>query len=253
MIDLHSHILPGLDDGPRDLAGSLEIARSMAQDGIRIVAGTPHVREDYPTSPQRMEAAIALLQRAIANAGIDLDVRPGGEIAIDRLQVLDDDARRRFGLGGNPALLLIEFPYYGWPLTLGRECAELRRDGTVPVIAHPERNQAVQDRPSIVDELVYQGAVVQLTAASVDGRLGRAAAACAHALLELELAHLIASDAHAPGVRQAGLSGAVAAVGGGALGSWLTTDVPAALLAGEELPPRPPPPRRRTLWQRLTR
>ena len=251
MIDLHSHILPGLDDGAPDLAGSIEIARSMAQDGIRIVAATPHVRDDYPTAPEQMESALREVRDAIAGADVDLDVRPGGEIAIERLESLDDDALRRFGLGGNPALLLIEFPYYGWPLTLPLECARLRREGIVPVIAHPERNQAVQERPSDIATLVHSGAVIQLTAASVDRRLGRAAAVCAQTLLELELAHLIASDAHAPGVRQAGLSAAAEAVGGGALGEWLTNGVPAALLAGTEMPPRPPMPRTRNLWQRL--
>jgi protein-tyrosine phosphatase len=250
MIDLHSHILPGLDDGAPDLAAAIEIARSMAQDGVRVVAATPHVRDDYPTAPEQMERALRDVRTAIAGAGVDLDVRPGGEIAIERLESLDDDALRRFGLGGNPGLLLIEFPYYGWPLTLPLECARLRREGIVPVIAHPERNQAVQERPSDIATLVQSGAVIQLTAASIDLRLGRAAAACARTLLDLELAHLIASDAHAPGVRQAGLSAAANAVGG-ALGEWLTNGVPAALLAGTEMPPRPPMPRRRTLRQRL--
>ena len=239
MIDLHSHLLPGLDDGARDLEEAIRIARSMREDGVRVVAATPHVRDDYPTSPGQMEAALAQLRGAIAEAGIDLDVRGGGEIAIDRLESLDEDARARFGLGGNPKLLLLEFPYYGWPLGLARECARLRLDGVVPVIAHPERNADVQERPDEIETLVRAGAVIQLTAASVDGRLGRAPAACARRLLELELVHLLASDAHAPGVRQAGLTAAATSVGAD-LGRWLTDDVPAALLAGDALPPRPP-------------
>ena len=244
MIDLHSHILPGLDDGAYDLDESLAIARSMADDGVRIVAATPHVRDDYPTTPEAMSEALAAVRAAVSLAGIEIDVRGGGEIALDRLERLDSEALARLGLGGNPQLVLLEYPYYGRPLALARDCARLRRDGIVPVVAHPERNETVQERPADLEGVVRAGAVIQLTAASVDGRLGRATAECARRLLEFELAHLIASDAHAPGVRRAGLSAAVEAVGGGELGHWLTSLVPAALLAGEELPPRPSGSRR---------
>lgn len=254
MIDLHSHILPGLDDGARDLDESLAIARSMRADGVRVVAATPHVRDDYPTTPEAMSRALALVREAVARAGIEIDVRGGGEIASDLLERLDPEAVEAFGLGGNPRLVLVEYPYYGQPLSLARDCARLRLDGIVPVIAHPERNQTVQDRPADLEGLIGAGAIIQLTAASVDGRLGRAATECAHRLLEFELAHLIASDAHAPGVRQAGLSAAAAAVGHDELAHWLTSSVPAALLASEELPPRPAmTSSRRSLFRRIRR
>jgi protein-tyrosine phosphatase len=244
VIDLHSHVLPGLDDGAADLPSAVAMARSMADDGVTVVCGTPHVRDDFPTSVQAMSEALAVVRAAVANAGIAIDVRGGGEIAIDRFEELDADERAGFGLGGNPAALLLESPYENWPLDLGRTCARLRREGIAPVIAHPERNPLIQENPSLLEEVVRAGAAVQLTAASVDGRLGRATAKCARRLLELELAHCIASDAHGPGVRDAGLTAAAEAVGGGELGRWLTYDVPAALLEGRPLPPRPPKPRR---------
>jgi len=250
VIDLHSHILPSLDDGARNLEESVAMARAMAADGVSIVASTPHVREDYPTTPEAMETAVDAVRVAISEAGIDLDVRGGGEIALDRLRELDTDARARFGLGGNPALLLLEYPYYGLPLGLAHDCALLRLDGIVPVVAHPERNPSVQERPEALEPVVSAGAVIQLTAASVNGGLGRAAAVCARRLVELELAHLIASDAHAAWNRQSGLSAAAAAAGK-ELGRWLTSLVPAALLTGDELPPRPARARRRRLVGRL--
>lgn len=254
MVDLHSHILPGLDDGALDISEALEMARAMADDGVYVVAGTPHVRADYPTTPSAMTEALARLRAAVALSGIDIDVRGGGEISLDQLDRLDENVVAQFGLGGNPRLLLIEYPYYGRPLTLARECAKLRLRGIVPIVAHPERNTAVQERPADLEGIVRAGAFVQLTAASVDGRHGRAAAESARRLLEFELAHLVASDAHAPDVRQAGLSGAVKALGGGELARWLTTDVPCALLAGEELPRRPMGPRRHsTLLNRFRR
>ncbi len=216
------------------------MARSMADDGITVVAATPHVRDDYPTTPEGMSEALSRVRAAVAEAEIEIDVRGGGEVSLEYLDRLDVRSLACFGLGGNPNLLLLEYPYQGRPDSLAADCERLRLGGIVPVIAHPERNASVQDDPAILESLVHAGAIVQLTAASVDGRLGRACARCARRLLDLEFAHLIASDAHSPGVRQAGLSGAAEAVGDGNLAHWLTSLVPAALLANEEVPARPP-------------
>ena len=82
LIDLHSHILPGLDDGPAGLEGSLAIARSAVADGIRTVAATPHVRDDYPTTAGEMERALETLRAALSDEGIDLALVPGGELAL---------------------------------------------------------------------------------------------------------------------------------------------------------------------------
>src|SRR5205823_10667983 len=115
VIDLHSHILPGVDDGPATLEESLELARRAAADGVRVIAATPHVRDDYPTQPATMERLVAELRAAIQREGIPIDVRPGAEIAIDWLERLSDDDLGRFGLGGSPHYLLPDFPYGGWP------------------------------------------------------------------------------------------------------------------------------------------
>ena len=252
MVDLHTHVLPGLDDGARHLAEAVEIVRAMAQDGIRIIAATPHVRDDYPTTPEQMETALLELQAAVAAAGIEAEVRGGAEIAISVLDQLEPSALARFGLGGNPELVLIEMPYYGWPLSLSPHCERLLKRGIIPVLAHPERNSAVNAHIHELEEIVRSGVVVQLTAAAIDGRLGRSAATRARFLLELELAHLISSDAHSPGLREAGLSAAATAVGSD-LGFWLTSSVPAALLAGAQLPPRPKEKRGRSIRLRLRR
>jgi protein-tyrosine phosphatase len=252
VVDLHTHVLPGLDDGARHLAEAVEIVRAMAQDGIAIIAATPHVRDDYPTTPDQMEAALLQLQAAVAAEGIEAELRGGAEIAISVLDQLEPSTLARFGLGGNPELLLIEMPYYGWPLSLSHHCGRLLKSGIIPVLAHPERNSAVNAHIRELEELVRSGVVVQLTAAAIDGRLGRSAANRARFLLELELAHLISSDAHSPGSREAGLSAAATAVGSD-LGLWLTSSVPAALLAGAQLPPRPKEKRGRSIRSRLRR
>jgi protein-tyrosine phosphatase len=239
VIDLHAHVLPGVDDGPRTWDESLQILRTMAADGVAAVAATPHVRDDYPTTAKTMERLVSELRARTAEAAIELDVLPGGEIALSELGRLDEDERRRFGLGGNPSCLLLEFPYYGWPLGLEETVARLVSEGTTPVIAHPERSAEIQAAPERLRAVVESGACVQLTAASLDGRLGRASRAAALALLERSLAHLVASDAHAPSLREAGLSGVARAAGDARLAHWLVELVPAALVAGSPLPPRP--------------
>jgi protein-tyrosine phosphatase len=244
MIDLHSHILPGLDDGARSLEDAIDMAQTAVEDGIRAVAATPHVRVDYPTSASRMEREVEALRKALRAAGVELEVLTGGEIALERLDVLDRSELARFGLGGSPAYVLLEFPYDGWPLTLPSVVLGLRSHGITPVIGHPERNRSVQDDPERLRPIALTGTLVQLTAASVDGRLGRRARTASFDLLDRGLAHLIASDAHRPQVRGIGLRSAAEAIGDPALAAWLTEAVPAAIVAGEPPPARPPPGRR---------
>ncbi len=244
MIDLHAHILPGVDDGPATLAESLELARRAAADGVRVIAATPHVRDDYPTRPATMERLVGELRAAIQQQGIPIEVRPGAEIAIDWLDRLSDDDLSRFGLGGSPHYLLLEFPYAGWPLSLHEWVFRLVTREITPVIAHPERNADVQADPEELRPLVDAGALVQITAASLDGRIGRSSRAAATALLERGLVHLLASDAHTPEVREAGLLAAVDAVGDAALAKWLTLEMPMAIVTDAPLPRRPEARRR---------
>ncbi|MFL5934083.1 MAG: CpsB/CapC family capsule biosynthesis tyrosine phosphatase, partial [Gaiellaceae bacterium] len=100
MIDLHSHILPGVDDGARTVEESVEIARSAVEDGVEVLAATPHVRDDYATSAATMEELVRTTQDALSAAGIPLELRRGGELALDYLPRLEAEEVLRFGLGG---------------------------------------------------------------------------------------------------------------------------------------------------------
>jgi protein-tyrosine phosphatase len=240
MIDLHSHILRGLDDGARSLEDSVEIAHGALADGIRVIAGTPHVRDDWPTDPSAMEYRVAELRAALEERRIPLDVRPGGEIALEWLDRLPLEELRRFGLGGNPRYLLVETPYYGWPLGLAERLFELVGAGITPVLAHPERNIEVQVRREQIERLVDGGVLVQVTAASADGRSGPQVRECARMLIHTGLAHLLASDAHHASVRAVGMEAAAHSLGNGALAAWLTRGVPQAILDDAPIPPRPP-------------
>lgn len=230
------------------------MARDAVADGIKAIAATPHVRDDYPTKPAQMEEGLVVLREALREAGVDLCVLPGGEIALDRLGLLDQGQRRQFGLGGNPRALLLEFPYEGWPLALPEIVFRLVAGGTTPILAHPERSGAVQRDPARLEPIVRSGALVQLTAASLDGRLGKSVRDAGLRLLDLGLAHLVASDAHSPDTRSGGLRRAAEAVGSESLAQWLTQLVPGAIVTGHAIPPRPSvPARRRRLRDRSAR
>jgi protein-tyrosine phosphatase len=191
-----------------------------------------------------MEGAVEELRAALRAEEIPLELLPGGEIALDRLDRVGDEERRRFSLAGSGAYLLVEFPYYGWPLGLEETLFGVAAAGLTPVLAHPERSAEIQGAPERLEPAVRAGTLIQVTAASLDGRLGRTSRRCALELVERGLAHLIASDAHAPSIRGVGMSAAAEAVGDRALARWLTVEVPRAIVAGEDLPRRPSARRR---------
>jgi protein-tyrosine phosphatase len=250
VIDLHSHILPRLDDGARTIEDSRALARLAAAEGVTAVAATPHVRDDFPTTADQMEKGVAEVSRDFREQGIELDVLHGGEIAFDMAAALDEAELARFTIAQNRRYLLLEFPYSGWPAGLEERVFQLTVRGLVPILAHPERNREVQADPRRLAEAVRIGALVQVTAASVDGRIGKSSRDAAARLLELGLAHVLASDAHTPAIREAGLVAAVEALGDEDLARYLTREAPAAIVAGEPVPhPARRKPRRRFLFR----
>jgi len=239
VIDLHSHVLPGLDDGVRTLGEACDLAYAAAAEGVTTIAATPHVRADFPTTIEMMEEGVAELQSELRAEEIDVQIVHGGELDLGLLWAVPRDELRRFTLGQTGRYLLLEVPYRGWPLALNSSVAALVEQGIVPLLAHPERNPEVQDHPERLEELIALGALAQVTAASLDGRLDRAAQVAAQRLLELGLVHVLASDAHAPHVREAGLAEAVRKIADDGLAQYLTVDAPAAILAGEPVPEVP--------------
>lgn len=209
-------------------------------DGIAVMAATPHVRADYPTTAARMEDGVESLRRDLAGLGIALEVVPGGEVDIDWMEALATEDLVRFTLGQSGRYLLLEFPYVGWPPALDGTVHRLARAGIRPLLAHPERNPQVQEDPGRLEGAVGSGALVQITVASLDGRLGRGAKRTAERLLERRLVHVLASDAHGPETRAVGLAAGAEALGDRGLARYLTEEAPAAILAGEpvEAPPR---------------
>jgi protein-tyrosine phosphatase len=244
MIDLHSHILPGLDDGPANLAQSLQLGRAAEADGIQIVAATPHLREDHPhVRPDELAGRCAQLNEALAEAEIALEVVPGGEL--DVLWVLDATPEElqaaSFGQGGTDVLL--ETPYGAIAAAFDAAVERLLSLGYRVLLAHPERNRTFQRGPGRLAALVRQGLLIQVTAGAVASEDPRSRSRdLAWRLIENDLAHVIASDSHsATAVRPPDLSGAVARLSSvkPARARWMVLDAPLAILAGNPLPPMP--------------
>jgi protein-tyrosine phosphatase len=238
LIDLHSHILPGLDDGARTLEESRQMAQEAEREGIGTIVATPHVRYDFHTTPAAVSRAAEELRSALARDGTPVELVTGAEVSLEHCAGLSPAELAAFTIAQNGRYFLLETPYAGWPLALERELTRLPEHGLVPILAHPERNPAVQKNPERLRAAVAAGAVVQITAASVDGRLGRRTQQAALRLLDLGLVHVLASDSHTPEIRRGGLLGALEILNDPDLGRRLTTDAPSAILAGDDV--RPP-------------
>jgi protein-tyrosine phosphatase len=218
MIDLHNHLLPGLDDGPADVAGSLEMARAAVAAGVTIMACTPHVAAKYPNRASEIRLAVERLRLELDAAAIALQIVPGAEISTTVIDRLDDVELRQLSLGGS-GWLLVEAPFAGWPVRLPKLIAELEIRGFRVLMAHPERAEAIQHNPDRLRDLVGRGALVQCNGSSFVGDHGRRVTKTAQLLLRNGLVHILASDAHSSSWRPPGV-GAGQHAAARALGVW---------------------------------
>ena len=257
MIDLHAHVLPGLDDGPRTLDESLAMCRLAAADGTTVVVGTPHMLDGvHNAAPDATRERAADLREALAKEGMPLRIEVGGDVHItpDLPERLARGEALTVADGGE--YLLLETPSDVWLADQSQLLFELQIGGVTPILTHPERNVAVQDKPDLLLPLVEAGNLVQVTAASLQGEWGKAPRRCACELIERGLAHFVASDAHSATWRPPGLTRARAIVEG-LLSPEAAEEMflgrPTAVLRGERVrtDDPDPSPERRGLWQRL--
>ena len=245
MVDLHAHILPGLDDGPRDLDDALALARAAVAAGTRVLAATPHVNGRFDPAPAEIAAAVAELEEALEAEGIPLALKPGAEIAHARLGDLDAETLAAHSLGRRGVILLECEPPA--ERSVEEDVAALLDRGHGVLLAHAERCRVFRNDPGMVARLAEAGAFVSVTAGSFAGAFGASAERFAFVLLEAGLVDDIASDAHDARHRPPDLLAGHRAIGRrlhGARdwGRWLVDESPAALLAGEQPPPAPGPP-----------
>lgn len=252
VIDLHCHLLPGIDDGPADEAATFDLARAQVAAGVDKVLCTPHANHGYPanTGDAIIERTQALRAR-LHDEGIPLRVQAGAEVALGRAIELDDEELGLLHLGASDWLLL-EPPLSTDVPRIAQLVQGLQARGHKILIAHPERCAAFHHDPKLLGELVGQGALAQITATSLSGAFGRTVAKLARTMVDEEVAHVIASDAHDARRRVPGLAGPLEEVGLGWLTEWACQELPHAMLAGDPLPDRPAAPRggRRGLLRR---
>jgi protein-tyrosine phosphatase len=208
MIDLHCHILPGVDDGPQGEEEALAMARVAVEDGIRVIVATPHLGPaDFAHHPWIAEQ-VCLLNAALQAEGLPLRVLPGAEV-VATPEVLEHlPALPRLGGG---AYLLLEAPLTGLPNYLEELVFGLQLAGTRVALAHPERTQLIRAKPEVFRRLAERGCVLQLNAASLLGRQGRETRRLAVELLQEFPECVVASDAHDALYRPPRLAAAAAA------------------------------------------
>jgi len=255
VIDLHAHILHGVDDGPTTLQESIALARAAVESGTRILAATSHVSHMFPGDPRVFAGKLGEVRAALEAADVPLELRSGGELAPTRIDELDDELLAALSLGGGP-YLLVECPFSPVAGALEPIVYDLQARGWRILLAHPERSAAFHRAPDRLSQLVADGALVQITAGSLTGQFGQTARRFSISALREGIVHVLASDAHDAIDRPPGLTAGLAAAehevpGIGAHADWLTEEVPAAILAGEDVPRRPPLPRRGGLRSRL--
>jgi len=238
VIDLHCHVLPGIDDGPATIEESLAMARAAARDGTGVMVATPHVSWEYQNDAATIARLTHELNRRLAQEGVALEVRAGAEIAMTRAADVEAAQLAHLTLGGG-GCLLIEPPFA--PLVTGIDMLiyGLQRTGYRVVLAHPERCAAFQRDRSILDALARSGVLISITAGSLVGRFGREVRRFASRLVADEMVHNVSSDAHDALRRPPTLAADIEQAGFSALAEWWTQAVPEALLSGAEIPPRP--------------
>lgn len=207
-VDLHTHLVPGVDDGAESQRDAETLLQNAAAAGTSVLVVTPHV---YPGVGEwrEIDALMATRDRWVEAANRDFPdicVLAGAEVhCTHELTGAFQRFSRRLTLNGGDYFLL-EFPFDVLFPGIDELIFHLQRDGWIPIIAHPERNEVIQRSPAVLYRMVRAGALVQVNAGSLEGRFGQAAQRCAVELLRHHLVHAVASDAHWPGERPADLS-----------------------------------------------
>ncbi len=261
MIDIHTHILPGLDDGVQTEEDAVAFARMAVEDGITRMVATPHCREaTYANDLSIVLPKVAALRAVLEKHHIPLELIPGAEVHIcpDLVERVRDG--RAPTLANNRKTLLLELSLtQPPPLRLENLVFELKLAGILTVFAHPERIQYFQDSVSRYEEVIRLGAWGQITAGSVLGTFGRKTQTFSEELIRKGLIHVLASDAHNLRGRPPQLREAVAVIAnwiGAEAAERMVSSTPESFLAGREpqipgFEPMPEAARKRSVFSRL--
>ncbi len=242
MIDIHHHLLPGIDDGSNDLQNSVSMVQMAVEDGITHIVATPHANHSFSYSRERNMALLQQIRQALPSdtaSKVTLGLGCDFHLSFDNIE----DAHvhpRRYTIN-ETEYLLIELPDFNIPSTLDDVLYRMRVDGLTPILTHPERNATLQRRPDLLQNWYENGLLVQITAGSVTGNFGSKAESMAWKLLRSEAVHFLATDAHDLVRRPPQMSAArqlVAKKLGEETADLLCTANPLAVFEGRQLPPQ---------------
>lgn len=201
MIDIHSHLLPGIDDGAKEVEVSLEMAKQYVEEGFKKVIATPHwIEHSKIGQVDKTSVALEKLRAIFAEKGIPLELSLGNEFFIT--PNLSKSLKEAVGssLAGS-RYVLVEFPMNEYPLYTDHALHELQLKGYIPVIAHPERYHYVMKDPNLVLEWIRRGMLIQVNLPSVAKLYGSGVQDTARILLEHGMVHFLATDSHSYGKR----------------------------------------------------
>ncbi|MCB8914445.1 MAG: hypothetical protein H6532_01230 [Thermoleophilales bacterium] len=238
MIDLHCHFLPGIDDGPDSEAGSLDLARAWLNAGVERIVATPHVNLRHPNRARSIAEAQQKMLLALERENLGLKVETGAEVSAGVAIDMPDDELGQLTLGDSD-WLLIEPPTSSTPFALHGSIFGIRGRGWNILLAHPERNPAIQEDMDLLVSLVDGGIKTQVTAGSFSGRYGKTAARTVRQMMDKGLVHTVASDAHHAVLRPPEMSAPLTEAGYGAMADWLCQEMPAWILDGGPEPRAP--------------
>ncbi|WP_286230079.1 tyrosine-protein phosphatase [Neobacillus mesonae] len=195
MIDIHCHILPGVDDGAQTMEDSITMAKQAAKEGIHTIIATPHLNHQYDNRKQAIVEKVDAVNLALKQEGVNLIILPGQEPRIYG-EIIEDYEKNEIQTLNGSRYVFIEFPSNHVPMYSEKLLFDLQVKGLTPVIVHPERNSELIEHPDVLYNLVEKGALTQVTASSLCGYFGKKIKIFSEQLIEANLTHFIASDAH---------------------------------------------------------
>jgi protein-tyrosine phosphatase len=263
MIDIHHHLLYGLDDGPPDLETSVAMAKMAVEDGITHIVCTPHASGMFGYDPARNAEHLASLRDALAAEAVPLTLGMGCDFHLSYDNIQEALAQpTKFSINGS-AYLLVELPDFGLPRTLTDTFYQMQLAGMTPILTHPERNPTLQRDTGRLIDWLRNGLLVQVTTSSVVGQMGKEAEQMSHRLLSDRWVHFLATDAHNLTTRPPKMKAAydlVAKRYGATYADLLCIDNPRAVFNGEPLGPQDEPrnlfqdnEEKKSWWKRLLR
>ena len=258
MVDIHCHVLPDVDDGPKRIEDSLGMLRNASKAGVEIIVATPHrFWGPFNVEVTVRDQLVNDLQNAATKNNIDIQIKPGYECYLLPEIYEQDDRLVELTINKNGRYILTELPMYNIPFYAETVILALKDRGIIPVIAHPERNMAIAKNPNILLNYLLKGCIAQLNTGSVLGYYGKTIQETARILLQHNLVHLVASDMHS--ITSSPMSKAFPVVGtlvGLEKASDMFNVVPRRVVMGEDFDkdePLPYEPKRKSLIDILFR